>query len=853
VQETSNQQLKTKNHSPFSIHLLVFLFYLAVTLVITYPLITVIGTRMIGHPFGDAYEYTHHIWWIKTALQTGQDPFFMPNLVYPDGVAAPLLWSIPLQSFPAWLFTFVMPLAPAFNISALLTLALNGWAMFFLARYLLRAQRAAPLQSAVSADDQQHAPMHPPPRHVVERGLGGEVSLFPALLAGLVFMLYPTFQGQLGAAHTGLLALYPAPLYLYCLLRLRDTPHLRRTILAGALLFMASLWGSILLLIYLVAPITALYFAMQLAARDWRTLRRALVTVVLGGLFALPFVVPLTLDTLQGELEEGSVRYSAPLLGVVAPSFYNPLFSGWEYNRTALGLDPFERASYVGVIAAVLALLALWKVRAARWWLLLALIVWVFSLGPLLKLGDEPFTLRIDGYATYVTLPWAYFQDLPLIRIARTPARFNFAVGFAVAIMAGYGAAVLLRSRNAGLSDRKMPVNGRSAVLVVLMLAIGFEYQFWWGLPTIPGEVPAPIAALAARDDIRAVFDIPAYHPLANKDGMFLQTGHQHPMIVGQVSRHSPADPAKVNVLEATLDPALLDAADIDIVILHRQYDGNDGAIGALARQQLGDPFYEDEQYAAFEVPPPESAPAFTVVPSDVTAISTQADSDVYVPEYGWVTFSADLTLPSSGGRDVTLMLDDEVIGRWTLGDDPLSITAPVPFGGFHRFSLVLNPPCPINLDPALECRTVELSNLSLNFTPYESGSSPFAEFERGVFLPSARIPPSAAPGEMLPVWLWWRFAEPLGVNDIRYVHVTDADGKVVAQQDNTLGVIAGGESRAEALQIPLPADLPAGEYTVSVGWYTYPDITNFCLMNDSACSRNPVRLGTVLVELSPS
>ena len=64
-------------------HLLVFLFYLAVTLVITFPLITVIGTRMIGHPFGDAYEYTHHIWWIKTALQSGQNPFFMPNLVYP--------------------------------------------------------------------------------------------------------------------------------------------------------------------------------------------------------------------------------------------------------------------------------------------------------------------------------------------------------------------------------------------------------------------------------------------------------------------------------------------------------------------------------------------------------------------------------------------------------------------------------------------------------------------------------------------------------------------------------------------------------------------------------------------------
>ena len=117
--------------------LLVYGFYFLVTLVITYPLVTVIGTRMIGHPFGDAYEYTHHIWWMKTALQTGQNPFFMPNLLYPDGLSATLLWSLPLQSFPAWLFAFVMPLPLAFNLAALLTLAANGWAMFVLVGHLI--------------------------------------------------------------------------------------------------------------------------------------------------------------------------------------------------------------------------------------------------------------------------------------------------------------------------------------------------------------------------------------------------------------------------------------------------------------------------------------------------------------------------------------------------------------------------------------------------------------------------------------------------------------------------------------------------------------------------------------------
>ncbi len=185
----------------FRQHVLTFLFYFAIALVITFPLITTFSTRLIGHPTGDAYEYVHHVWWIKTALQTGQNPFFMPNIVYPDGASAILLWSIPLQSFPAWLLAFALPLPAAFNLAALLTLALNGWSMFLLVRYLL----TLPRNSFAVLTPPQTIPTAITVPPLPERGLGGEVSLIPALIAGLVFMIYPAFQGQLGAAHVGLI------------------------------------------------------------------------------------------------------------------------------------------------------------------------------------------------------------------------------------------------------------------------------------------------------------------------------------------------------------------------------------------------------------------------------------------------------------------------------------------------------------------------------------------------------------------------------------------------------------------------------------------------------------------------
>lgn len=671
-------------------HLLVFVFYFAVALVITYPLVTVLGTRMIGHPLGDAYEYTHHIWWIKTALQTGQDPFFMPNLVYPQGVPAPLLWSLPLQSFPAWLFAFFLPLPAAFNLQILLTLALNGWAMFLFTHFLISqfGQGQGFLTPSLRSGEGK--------AHAVSRS-----EVLSALLAGLVFMTYPAFQGQLGAAHIGLLTLYPVPLYTYVLFRLRDTPHLTHTFLVGALLFAASLWGSLLLLIYLVAPITALYLLICFASRDWRTLRRVLITIVLGVFVSLPFVVPLARETLRVPPETGSVDYSAVLLGIVSPSFYHPLFSTLDYAHRVLGTDPFEGASYVGILAALLAFVAFWKMRAARWWLLLAVVAWVFSLGPLLKVFDQPVSVRVGDAATFVSLPWALFQNLPFISSARTPSRFNFAVGFAVAILVGYGAAHLSRNLRPAL---------HWLALLVLMAAIAFEYQWFWGMPTVPGVPPAPIAALASRADIRAVLDIPAEHPLANRAGMFLQTGHQHPMISGQVSRRSPVNPAKLELLQYTLDPALLNQAEVDIVIVHLEPDGSDGQVGAFARQQLGEPFYQDNEYAAYEVPPYQGdPPSFTTYPN-VTS-DDGATLYFYAPHDETRTLVGQV---AASGRAAFVSLDDVPIVEWQV-HDAQNLRVPIRFtAGYHAITVSADPPCPPETDPVLICPPLVVTELDL-------------------------------------------------------------------------------------------------------------------------------------------
>src|SRR5215468_11695936 len=110
----------------------IYLFYLAIAVLITWPLLTVFSTHFPGFADGDAHEMTRHIWWFKYALQHGHSLILQPLLGYPDGIQGVILWSDPLQFFPGWLFALFMPLPAAYNLFALLTLALNGLAAYWL-------------------------------------------------------------------------------------------------------------------------------------------------------------------------------------------------------------------------------------------------------------------------------------------------------------------------------------------------------------------------------------------------------------------------------------------------------------------------------------------------------------------------------------------------------------------------------------------------------------------------------------------------------------------------------------------------------------------------------------------------
>ncbi len=791
-------------------HLAAYPFYVGVAIIITWPLVTVMSTHLVGLADRDATEVARQVWWVKYALQHGEPILSQPFLGYPDGISGAWLWANPLRVFPAWLFAFVMPLPAAYNLAALTLLALNGWSLYWLVWKLTRHQHA------------------------------------PALLAGLVFMAYPMVQTKLAVGHVEVLTMWTIPFYGYCLFRLHESRDKKWIVLGGLFFFLAAL-GHTFQLIYLVMPVSIIFVGVLLGRREWAALRRFGLVVALGTLLLLPFALPLVGDVptyAPDPFDSSAVTFSADLLSIVSPSIFHPLFRHLSYPQNVLGPHG-ERASqaaaYIGIVAAGLAVIGVLRCRESRFWLSLGVLAWVFSLGPLLNVAGGPVAIRFGAFETFIPLPWALFQNLPLVNINRAPGRFNYAVALAVAVLAGYGMAYLWQKSAAW---RIRGISPRYGMLLAVMGLILWEYQFYWPMPVIDGRIPAPVAALAARDDIRAVLNIPWEHRVADKDALYLQTGHEHPMVAGHIARETPIDPARPSVLEGTLDPALLDMAGVDIVILHKIYD-NQGTLDAFAHQQFGAPFYEDEQIVLFDVPAPVAPPQFTAVIAANPEVRDNAHVYLYAPEAGWASFTG---IFDAQLRDVTLYLDGTRIHHWSVyGETYINVPLPLD-AGYHTVTVALEPPCPPLFDSTLRCSALWTAALTVgDFVP--APLNPVIEFDQGVQLAGVYIPEQIRADDDLTLWLWWRFDDSLGENAVRFIHIFDDAGNLVTQMDGSVGSQPAGGQWSERLTLSLPDKLSVGEYHLFTGWYLHPEGDRFAIRSDLPGAENgTAQFGTFTV-----
>ncbi len=453
------------------------------------------GSHLAGHG-GDAFQNLWNMWWFERALTGGQNPWFTDMLHHPGGTTLLMHTLSPLNCLLALPVDALFGQPAAYNTVFLFAFAASGLTMYLLLLELTGDRWAA-------------------------------------FLAGCAFT-FSHYHFAHAQGHLNLTAMQWFPLFLLGLVRTWRRRRKRDGLLLGGAMLLLTLTemyyavfaGTVALLAAAVQAVrlrqrlldARLLRAVGLGAGLWLVTGGVLVAVKLYAWATTDFVAP-----------HDPRWFSADLQGFFVPGWISAWagsFEGWWRDWTG---NSAENSWYLGWSVLALAALAfILRPRGRRpWaWLGLAGFGLLMALGPVLHWGGR----ILDA----VPLPYQLAEIvMPWVRISGVPGRWHFLALVACCVLAGLGAAAVAarlgRRRLGRLPVAPLVLLGATGLILLELAPRGIEVR--------PLEQPGFSAALRARPAAEVVFDLGDWNR-----ALLRQTGHQHPMIGGYISRCTQAD-----------------------------------------------------------------------------------------------------------------------------------------------------------------------------------------------------------------------------------------------------------------------------------------------------------------------
>jgi hypothetical protein len=821
--------------------LLVLLFFTALAVLTTWPLITQIGSVYAGNN-EDLWTFQWDNWWIRYALQHGYNLLFTPVQFYPIGV------SLAAHSLSFYNSLLWIPLAAlfgdiaAYNLTVLLTFILSGYTMYKLVEHLQGS-----VKQGSGIRNQESGPTSDPR------------SSIPALIAGIIFAFAPYhFSQSLG--HVSLASVQWFPLLALFILKATREPKRRNLVWIGLTTLLIT--ATRLQFLVLGGVVFAIFVLV-----DWLVLRREwtrgawtrlIVGAALGLLLSLPIILPAASlftqaatpdELIADEQTWGQTDLAAyfvpmtyhPLLGPLV----QPLYENFVKNRAWM--------PYLGIVPLLLAVWgALRQKRRALPWIIIGVFSFIMALGPF---------LRVNGVDTSFPLPYALIGDMFPLNTLRSPDRYNLMLSLALAPLAAWGVSDLLvrikarAGRQSGTGEtrshppRAVYLLGSAIGAIILFEYLGVPYPTMPPLPTSPFQV-----RLAQDPEDYAVLDIPLDRS-DTKRYLYYQTQHQKSTVQGRVAR-VPAEAyalfEQIPLLKGwkksivakrppDVGAQLQQLADHNVryIILHKGLTPPE-AVVSLRNYFTLPPAYEDDQIAVYSTQ--LAAQPTQMIGAGIGVVNSWVGVGPDKPIRVRARWTA--TQPIERDYDYRLALIDEkgtaVIsqtdrlepassswqpGTIVIGDYQLTPTAPLPNGNY-RLQLSL-------LSGGDVVGTVELPHRVVN-APIRAGgqwmmvvnAEPRTRFGDAIELRAADV---NRRGNWLALWLHWYALQAPGVDTKYFVHLLDADGNVVAQDDgihvkNTRpsSEWQADEMISDLIEMPL-WNLKPGAYRIAVG-LTNPD-----------------------------
>ncbi len=581
-------------------YILVFVLFLAVALVMFYPITLHITANAPGTG-ADTYQNLWDIWWVRYAIFNLHSNVFYTKIVFwPIGVnlayvtLAPMLGLI---SAPLQLVGTVF----AYNIMFLLGFALSGFTMFVLADYLTKNHYAA-------------------------------------LISGFIFT-FSAFHIAQSYSHIHFTNIEWIPLFIYFMLRVVNEKRKWTNIIGMSASFaLTTLMGNIeqtimLLFAFILLLIIYLFYKetrKKLLSVDF--ILSMVVFLILAFIIGIWNFIPLlNAVTSSGGIgianylntAATSAQWSISPVGFFLPSYYNGIvyFSGVPasiYN-IAFAPDPVERVGYIGFVVIALALFGIYKYKKEMLpWVVSAVIFGWLALGPSFGL-------------------YSVYHAIPGINVVREPGRFDLIVTLFTAIVAAYGAKALFDKFTPHHGSQKQHRDKAYMILAVILILMFIENN---GMPianspyTITNiKVPALYYGIANLTGNFSVMGLPTFPSgtmpyLYPGEDMFYTSITHRPLVGGYVggrqnvssnlllynvplavqssslSTNGTSDypsPVKQNYTNQTL--LTLYNYNTEFVVLHKDaYNQSElNQIGAYLLSVFGSPIYNDNTTTAFQ------------------------------------------------------------------------------------------------------------------------------------------------------------------------------------------------------------------------------------------------------------
>ena len=557
-------------------HAGVALFFALLAVALTWPLAARLATHVPGAGPDDNMMFLWNAWWMRQVLaDSGETLFHTRYLFHPGGVDLVLHTHAAVNGLLAGTVFGALPLAVAFNLTTLLSCALNGFSTYLLAWRAVRSRLPAVTAGVFLAGSPALA-----------KGLHGHFNLYSAWILTffvLVFLDAVDRRSVVRAGAAGLVfglvgyAEYYyfvyACVFILCLIvhdglrpvvRLASgrpahaTPDVVILVAAGCAAIVALLiWRTGGLVVDVAGVRVSMTSGRNIRALAaglvlvwlWRRLRPRLmitpsrqtlrqhfriaaVALGLGALTLIP-VAMAAADLLRagGYVSQAYMWRNAPAGADIGTLVLGNPFNSAMGRRVmemygSLGMNAFAGPLWFGI--APLVLIATWREWGnrgeARRWLFIMAVFLMWTLGPY---------LLIFGLDTGLPLPQVLLRYVPVVANARTPAHavVFVALGMAVLLAVALGSG---RQRGTTLTT--------AAVLAVLLLDFCVA-----PFPMHRLEAPSVYARLASLP-AGAVLEL----PIGMRDGfgeegrfdpnvLYYQTLHGKPLAGGYISRLSPA------------------------------------------------------------------------------------------------------------------------------------------------------------------------------------------------------------------------------------------------------------------------------------------------------------------------